>query len=308
MTCEKMSLIIISNEADRDLEDCIGSIDDQAEKPNEVILVLSKNGNGLKDRWPGIQVLIKNANRSEARNIGWRYANGPIVCFWESDSTFSPDWFKEVHRAFHRGADAVIDRRRVYQPKTYIERCWDANFDLRYADYKPFSAWAFRRNVLEDVGGFDPSIVYAEDTDLGTRLLEKGYRILLAGKAIQYHKGEPKSLAGIIRRRYIFGRRKAAGFYKKHPDLYPRGKTAATAMSPLILVGTICIAGLNTGVALLVTGIGILLTGLAIKIQLVENKEKTIRARYIPGIVAARFMGSVSYHLGILRALVPEQL
>ncbi len=211
-----VSVVIVAKKGEKYVYDCIDSIKAQSTKASETIVVSQEkiNVNGIKN-------VVSKANRSKARNIGWKKAKSKIVLFAEADSIFGKNWINNIVSEFKKGADAVIDRRAVYKPKTFIQKCGDEFFSLRYSDYKPFCAQAYKKNVLEDTKGFDEKIEYSEDTDLGTRILKKGYKINLAEKAFQFHKGEPKSLMGVMKRSITFGKEKANTYFKKYPKQAP---------------------------------------------------------------------------------------
>ena len=297
MTKDGTSLVIVSKKIDHDLEDCLACVEKQIIKPQEVIVVASEmDASQFIERWPDFIPIQYTADRSTARNIGWRKATYNRICFWESDSIFNPEWIQEVEKVFQEGADAVIDRRKMYKPKGYFEKCWDHQFDLRYARYSPFSAWAFKRTVLEDLEGFDQQLEYAEDTDLGLRMISKGYKIILAERAIQHHKGEPRGLRSVVKRRYIFGREKGRGFYIKHPDLLPRRHVTATVLTPVLLSAATIYGGILIGV-LILAGIFI---GSTIRLQIFENRDGLVKLRYIPGMALLRLCGGLSNQIGLI--------
>jgi glycosyltransferase involved in cell wall biosynthesis len=127
----------------------------------------------------GIQLIRSgHVERVAARNIGWRAAKGNIIAFIDSDLILVKDWLKEVLRGFDQGHVAVVDRRAVYQPKTFIAKMNDHFFDIRYADnYKPFTLWVIQKTILKQIGGYDPGVVGIEDADLADRLIARGYTI-----------------------------------------------------------------------------------------------------------------------------------
>jgi len=294
---EFVSLVVVSKEYDADLEECLECTRHQTRAFDEIIVCISSDSEQARKRWPQVTFIAKPAGRSKARNIAWKASKGSIVCFWEADSIFNDEWLREVLNTFALGADAVIDRRRSYCPKGYFQRSWDRGLDLRYARYVPFSAWAFRRNVLVDTEGFDESLDYAEDTDLGLRLKAKGYKILLADKAVQWHKGEPRSPLSMMRRRFTFGYKKTLGFYRKHPDLFPTGTSLLTVLclsgaAVLVVLGRLVLLALVAAVGFTVA-------------FAVEARESwgILRLRHVPSLTAIRLSGAACYHIGAVLGL-----
>lgn len=227
-----ISVVVVAYNEEKNIGDCLKAILDQTTKPDEIVVI----DDGSTDRtyeiaskFPVKLFKIKHSERSKARNIGWQKARGDIICFAEADSVFNKDWLSEIIKEFRREADAVIDRRKMYEadavnyrlkmykPHTFLQRCLEAQFDIRYAHYKPFSAWAFRREVLERTGGYDEKLIQSEERDLGKRIRKLGYKISLAEKAIQYHKGEPKNFWEYLKRSFVAEKRRTQGYLKKYP-------------------------------------------------------------------------------------------
>ena len=295
---DTVAVAVVSRSIDPDTLDCLRCTKRQTRPPDEVVLVTPDRETSLPEDLAGVRVIHDEGNRSRARNIAWKASRSAIICFWESDSIFNDRWIEEVIEEFERGVDAVIDRRAVFNPRSYIERCWDKQFDIRYADYTPFSAWAFRREVLESTGGFDEALEYAEDTDLGLRLLQKGFKIGLARGAVQQHRGEPRTLRQIVARRFAFGYNKAKGFYAKHPDLFPRKKVLLLWAS-LFLAVALGIYG-----HLAIIGSLILLGYIAMAFNVYRQGRGAVPLSMVLGIALIRILGGVAYHLGASLGLV----
>ncbi len=174
-----------------------------------------------------------HAERVKARNIGWKASKGNVLAFVDSDLVLAKNWLKEVLKGFEQGHAAVVDRRAVYKPETYIAKMNDHFFDVRYADnYKPFTLWIIRRDVLEALGGYDERIVGIEDADLADRVQAQGHMIYFAQKAIAYHKGEPTNFKTEMRRHFWFGSH-AMPYWKKRK---PKGKPFKVALFSLLTV------------------------------------------------------------------------
>lgn len=222
-----ISVIIVTYNEEDNIIDCLKSILRQSEKADELIIVDDGSTDKtleLVSKYPVKIIKSKHQERSHARNSGWKKAQGEYILFAEADSVFDENWIKEIMHKFEEGADAVIDRRKMYQPKSLFQKIMDVQFDTRYANYQPFSAWAYKKSVLEDTRGFDESMNQSEDRELGKRILAKDYKILLAEKAVQYHKGEPDNLVKYLKRAFNIEVRRTGNYYKKFPQEKPKGK------------------------------------------------------------------------------------
>lgn len=293
----KCSVVVVAYNEEKNIADCIKSLLNQSKKAEEILVI----DDGSKDKTAEIASKFpvkvfknKNMERSRARNFGWKKAKHPIILFAEADSVFHKDWIKNILKQFEKGADAVIDRRAVFKPKTYFQECWNAYFTIRYSKYKPFSAWAFKREVLEKTNGFDPKLNVAEDSDLGTRVIKNGFKIFLAKDAIQYHKGEPKTIFELAKRAYTFNKKKAKGFYKKHPEKFPKLRVLLFPLFFILLLTTIFF-GIFFRVLL------ILYLGMFLKVGFQENGFKIDKTRYLLGIALNKIVGTFFSMLGLIR-------
>jgi len=221
---KSISAIVPTYNNENVIEECLKSLLLQSREFNEIVVV----DNNSVDRTAeiakkfGAKVYKIKSNRSKARNIGAKVAKSKIVAFIESDSVYSRQWVEEVLKGFEK-YKCVIDRRAVYKPRTFIAKMNDAVFDMRYKNYKPFSIWAIDKELFEKIGGFDERLEAFEDVELGDRLISKGYKIYFAKKAVQYHKGEPKTLTEALRRSWWFGLR-AKHYYAVQPSKKPKLK------------------------------------------------------------------------------------
>jgi cellulose synthase/poly-beta-1,6-N-acetylglucosamine synthase-like glycosyltransferase len=96
----------------------------------------------------------------------------------------------------------------------FFKRC-DSLFDSVYI--VGGAAAAYRREVLDEVGGFDPTII-TEDIEMSMRILAHGHKSRYAADAIVYTEG-PSDLRGLCnqRLRWKFGRLRA---FRRHRKLF----------------------------------------------------------------------------------------
>jgi len=220
----KVSVIINAYNEAKDLSECIRSVKAQSMKPFEIIVV----DNGSKDNTAmiakndgAVVYTIVPRSRGLARDYGWRKAKGNIVAYLDADMIVNKDWIKEIVKKFGEGADGVIDRIKVWKPNNIFTQVQDSFYSFRFENnYVPFLAWAFKKELLKKVGGFKDT--WLEDGELGARFLKAGYRIILADKAIRYHKGPPRTYKDMLNRSYFFGVNGSKSIYKNHPEMLPK--------------------------------------------------------------------------------------
>ena len=63
---------------------------------------------------------------------------------------------------------------------------------------------AMRREVFEEVGGFDETLVRGVDTEFFVRVRRHGYRLLLAPRTWVYHPA-PATLGALLRKQFLYG-------------------------------------------------------------------------------------------------------
>jgi|SRR5271165_2062988 len=209
--------------ADEALDDCFAALDQQSFRDFAVILI-DNSGKGLTRRFAHRQsaplasgfpplLIIENP-----RNVGFGSAinqaiaasQGDYVATLNDDCVPSPEWLAELIAVIEReyeigmcasqvrmaGPDAarmdsagmVISRDAASKQRGFRES--PASFAKDEEVLCPSaSAAAYRREMLEDTGGFDESyFLYCEDTDLGLRARWAGWQARYAAKAIVTHR------------------------------------------------------------------------------------------------------------------------
>jgi len=134
-----------------------------------------------------IHLYVKGGTRGAGRNFGIAKARGDAVVFIDGDAIASPFWVKELREAL-ANADIVAGRsiQIGYRPFEDLERVelYVRGEDVTY----PSSNLAYRKPVLQEVGGFDEWMVTAEDIDLNLRAVLAGHKIAFRTNAIVYHR------------------------------------------------------------------------------------------------------------------------
>lgn len=157
-----------------------------------------------------IQVKGGPLGPAHARNLGAQAARGEIVFFIDADVVVYPDTLDKVAASFTRSSPLAA----VFG--SYDDQPGDGHFLSQYknlfhhfvhqqADENSKSFWsgcgAIRREIFLALGGFDtikfprPSI---EDIDLGRRLAQKGYRIII-NKSLQVKHLKRWTLLNLIK-------------------------------------------------------------------------------------------------------------
>jgi glycosyltransferase involved in cell wall biosynthesis len=163
------------------------------------------------DREPTVRLLQEEApGGSNARNAGLRAASGKIVAFTDDDVLVDSGWLAALVGVFEQddrvgGAAGLTAPRELETPaQVWYEGFASAErgFERRVLDRRdppadrplfPFTIgdlgsgenFAFRRELLLELGGFDPSLGTATET-LGGEDVEAMFRVLLADHKVIY--------------------------------------------------------------------------------------------------------------------------
>ena len=115
------------------------------------------------------------------RNAGWRVARGEIILFLDGDTELDPNFIAAALPAFADPKTAVVwGHRREKQP---FVSTYDRTLDLDWMYPPGLSAFCggdalFRRDVLEQTGGFDDALIAGEEPELCGRLIALGFQVL----------------------------------------------------------------------------------------------------------------------------------
>ncbi|WP_265108293.1 glycosyltransferase family 2 protein [Halosolutus halophilus] len=169
------------------LTEALEGVREQTTENLEVVVVddasevdLTRVIDGLGD-WVRLVEHEHNRGAAEARNTGIKAAHGDYIAFLDADDTWEPTKIEEQLDMFERGDD---DLGLVYTGFVQYEtdgsewvRYPEASGDIYVQELErdrvhPTSTVMVRRDVIEDVGGFDPSLPSRQDYDLWIRITE----------------------------------------------------------------------------------------------------------------------------------------
>lgn len=221
----KISIIIPSYNRPNELKKTIESILKTRYKDYEIIVSLDADIDSLKflkklkKKHKKIRIIFskKPRGRCKAKNDALKVAKGEIIVFFDDDVIVDRNYFNVILPYYRNPKVGGVGGREVkLMKRSFIRNVWlklrrdvgkvrldgevISNFDLcrevREVDTFVGCNMSFRRNVIEEVKGFDENyigIAYREETDLCWRIKQKGYKLIFDPKAKVIHREEEKS-------------------------------------------------------------------------------------------------------------------
>lgn len=169
-------------------------------------------------------------------NRGICLGNSPYIVLLNSDVIVTPNWLDRLLNCAESDPKiAAVNPLTNYASNLDIPIAQGANFYSMdwyiqlnsYYNYPDVVTgvgfcWLLRRSALEKVGIFDEIYDrgYCEDSDLCMRLIQKGYRTVIADNVYVYHKGgasfKQQRQTAYIKNRQIFDQRWSQEYQKQY--------------------------------------------------------------------------------------------
>ena len=190
-----LSIVIPTHNRGALLERCVLSVLSASSATAEILV--SDDGSSddsrermetLAARYPNVTWLsASRTGPAGARNRGWRAARGDIIAFIDDDCVAAPRWTDELEAPLLRDTSlaGVEGQTRPERPaRSFFEHSINSSGGAFLS-----CNIAFRKSVLEQVGGFDEGFPFphGEDIDLGYRLLARDARIAYQPSALVFH-------------------------------------------------------------------------------------------------------------------------
>jgi len=190
---KKISIILNILNEERNIRDCLDSIVAQ-EPPLEIIIVDAGSTDKTVlyiteylQKYDFIKLFNHPGTRGESTNFGLKKTTGDVICFVGGDCIANAFWLKEMRKSIE-SADIVAGKSinigyHAFEDLGRVE-LFRKGFDISY----PSHDIGYKKNVMDDVKGFDSWFVTAEDIDLNMRAVDLGYKIIYNDRMIMYHR------------------------------------------------------------------------------------------------------------------------
>jgi GT2 family glycosyltransferase len=228
-----ISVVVCTHNGAETLGECLGRLHSLSYPDFEVIVV----SDGSSDASAEIArahdcILFETPHRGlgHARNVGIDAARGEIVAFLDDDAYPDQDWLHYLADLLRRnGYDGVGGPNIPPEDDGLVAECVAAApggpvhvlISDREAEHIPGCNMAFRKSVLDEIGGFDERFTVAgDDVDLCWRLQKAGHTVGFSAGAVVMHRRRD-SARRYLRQQYGYGKAEAL-LERKWPSRYNR--------------------------------------------------------------------------------------
>jgi GT2 family glycosyltransferase len=257
----KVSVVVCAYNAADTIDECLTSLGRLNYPDYEVVVVNdgSRDNTGDIARRHTCATVIDTPNNglSAARNTGLHHSSGAIVAYTDADVRVGEDWLTYLVQPFLTSDVVGSGGPNVAPPDDpWMAQCiarapggpTHVLLDNRIAEHVPGCNMAFRRDVLLEVGGFNPIYRRAgDDVDLCWRVQARGWKIGFAPAALVWHHHRA-TIRGYWRQQAGYGEGEQ-WLMPHHPDRFQDGHPVwrGHIYSPLPFVRALSKAQINTG-------------------------------------------------------------
>ena len=216
-----VSVIIATRNRPAILEQCLQHLFVQDYRPVEVIVV----DNSTSEETQTVVAMFSPevryvrdayANLAHLRNVGIQHARGEIMVFIDDDCFVHEGWLEHLVSNYADPTVGAVTGRMIttFEPEhsspvigrmtkwgKMVGGSFNCNLEMSFeVDYAIGCNMSFRRQVLAEVGLFDPifNIAY-EEQDLSFRIRQSGYRVIFDGRAVVTHLVAPRDIKVVQR-------------------------------------------------------------------------------------------------------------
>jgi len=234
----RITVVVAAYNAAGTIGPCLASLLSLDYPGYEVIVVDDGSTDATREICAGFEsvrlIRLDRGGPSRARNVGSALALGEFIAFTDSDCIVSQDWLRELEKGFADdrvagvGGDQVSPAgesefgksvQEFFRAIGFVTDYINLDKTLRETRHNPSCNSAYRRSVLEQVGGFAEDQFPCEDLELDLKIRKLGYRLMYNPAAVVGHF-RPGTYAGFARmmRRYGSGEWllwRKHGFFRK---------------------------------------------------------------------------------------------
>ena len=236
----KISIIVPVYNGEATIKTCVEALIglDYPRDLLQLIVVDNKSTDGTRRIVEGYPVtLLQEAavqSSYAARNLGIAHATGDVLAFTDADCVPERGWLRAIVAAIEPSdvggvagaieafrADSAVER---YQARRAIRA--DRAYKHKVLPFAQTANAAYKREVFEKIGLFDPTLIYGGDLDFSWRMQSNAnLRLVYEALAFVWHRHRTtyKGLFGLYEKNAIANCLLAERYH--HYETYPRVRT-----------------------------------------------------------------------------------
>jgi glycosyltransferase involved in cell wall biosynthesis len=176
-----VSVIVCVKDAEKYISDCITSILDQTFKDFEIVIIedgCSDDTAYIIEKFNDERIRHfrnpKNIGIAKSRNKGLKLSKGEYIFFTDADCVASKNWIEQGLKSLEDQKYVGVEGKIYYVSKDYKPTFSDHVCENEHGGHFMTGNMAYKRSIIESVGGFDERYNYLEDRDLALRILKHG--------------------------------------------------------------------------------------------------------------------------------------
>jgi glycosyltransferase involved in cell wall biosynthesis len=262
----RVSIVVIGRNEEQNLSSCFQSIRNM-DYPSDRLEVIYVD-TGSKDRSTdialgfGVKVIEEHSDFPTpgiARNRGIEEASHSIIHFVDGDMIIDRAYLKKAVEILKNDDIACVIGKVAERnsDRSLLSHMLSYPWRIRKPGYidAPGAGGTFQRSVLKEIGGYNADILKGQETELGRRIRQQGYRIYMMENRMGVHDYSFHNILDFVNHMFIIG--KSYGRILLLPSMISYSDLTARARSLLI-----------QGVALVLLTLVLVLIGLPILIVL----------------------------------------
>lgn len=201
------------------LLDSISKLDWPKEKLEVIVVDNGSTDNtcGIAESYGTLLLQDRTKNVSGLRNLGAKHATGDILAFVDADCVVSGGWLRCASHYFNDPAIAAWGSPPdIPENATWVQRSWltvrRKEKPVEDVDWLESMNLFIRKDIFQQAGEFDETLVTCEDVDICYRILKFG-RIVADASIAVVHLGEAATIRAFARKELWRGRGNFQGVF-----------------------------------------------------------------------------------------------